>query len=380
VIHYFGALAAIVAFDVSRLLFSSDSRSPVTEGTISVEQLIIHLIDASLFIVAVLLLDKILKSVGALYAETEMARRRPVSGHIVFLRVVLAVVSISVGVTLLIGESPWKLLTGIGAISAVAIIIFRDTLLSLSAGMQIAASGQISIGDWIEVPAFEADGIVLDMTLHAVHVQNWNKTIVTVPIYKMTETSFKNWRGMSEFGGRLFQRSIVVDMRSVKFCDIHLLERLANIELIQDQVNKEVETIREFRLTLEDDKGEMPPSDVMETRVLNGPYLTNLDLYQAYISAYLKKNESVHGEGPIMVRQLKPITTGGLPVEIYCFLNDVEWVNYEAIQGRLYATFMAALDPFDLRMHHIIGTGQVESELDECAESEAAASKAQDSK
>ena len=353
--QYIGAFVAITLLDLGRNFFAFHDRIDiyVAEGELNLVHMISGLIDAILFVLIILILDRIIRSVGLVYSKTEMAKGRPLKGLITFLRSFIFLIATLIAITLALEKSPWNLLASLGAISAVAALIFRHTLVSLTAGLQLAASENIAIGDWIEIPEFSANGIVVDVSLHTVTIQNWDKALISVPVHQLTEKAFTNWKGMSEFGGRLFKRSIVIDGTSVKFSNIELLERLANIDIIQGTVQEQVEILHKFRDNLEKMHKGIPSEEIMRVRVLNGPYLTNLDLYQTYLSAYLHEFSNVRNDSIIMIRQLKPVLTGGLPIEIYCFIADVDWINFEKIQGSLYATFLAALEVFDLKMYSI---------------------------
>lgn len=313
----------------------------------------VYLMHAAMLVLAVLAVDRGLVVVSEVYVRSPMAATRPIKGYIQFFRILLVVVGALVGGTLAVGESPWGVLSGVGAFSAVLLFIFRDTIMSFIAGLQLISADMIKIGDWIEMPQYGADGDVIDIALYTVKVQNFDKTIVTIPTYKMVEGSFKNWRGMNEFGGRRFKRPIILDETSVRFCELEFLERLKHVALIEDLVGEQVRKTTAFRDGLRGPDGTVADEAAMEMRFLNGPYVTNLDLFAAYIEAYLLADPRTHIHGILLVRQLEPLEGGGLPLEVYVFFNETDWKRHETIEGEMYAHFLAATQLFDLRIHNL---------------------------
>jgi miniconductance mechanosensitive channel len=197
----------------------------------------------------------------------------------------------------------------------------------------------VQIGDWIEMPKYGADGDVIDISLHTVKVQNWDKTITTIPTHALIADSFKNWKGMSEAGGRRIKRSIYIDMTSIKFCDEEMLERFKKIRYIQQYINDKTEEIEEYnkRLGIDTDS------------LVNGRHLTNIGTFRAYIVQYLKNHPRIHKGMTQIVRQLEP-TEKGLPIEIYAFTNDTAWAAYESIQSDIFDHILAVVPEFDLRL------------------------------
>ena len=347
-----GILAAAIAFHVGTQFFGLEGRLESPEEA-TIFRIIDNIFFALVFVLVLLTIDRALACISDIYGKSRLARERPIKGYIQFTRIILIIVGIIVGGTLALGESPWAVLTGIGAASAVILLIFRDTLLSLVAGLQLASNDLVHIGDWIEMPQYGADGDVIDIALHTVKVQNFDKTIVSIPTHKLVEGGFKNWRGMSDFGGRRFKRAIVIDGRSVKFCKRDFLRSLSHVDLIHSMVAEEIEKIEAFRESLRGANGEEPSEELLAFRTLNGPYRTNLDFYMAYLEAYLHADSRVYPRGSLLVRQLRPTPTGGLPIELYFFLNDTNWKNYETMQARMYTYFLAAAELFDLALHTV---------------------------
>ena len=212
-------------------------------------------------------------------------------------------------------------------------------MLSFVASVQINSSDLVREGDWIEMPSYEADGTVMNISLHTVKVQNWDNTITVIPTYKLLEAPYKNWRGMQESGGRRIKRAINVDLNSIRFCDRGTLERFKNIGLIREYVEAKLSELAQ--------KSSVPVS--LES-TSSTPQLTNMDVFQAYVTNYLRDRPDLHQEGmTLMVRQLAPSPTG-LPLEIYAFTKTVEWGEYEAIQAEIIDHLLGAMPQFDLRV------------------------------
>ena len=241
-------------------------------------------------------------------------------------------------ISILSGISPWGLIGSIGAISAVLLLIFRDTILSLIANLQISSNKLVQLHDWIEAPAFGADGDVIEIALHTIKVQNWDKTITVIPTHKLIDSSFKNWRGMEQSGGRRIKRSINIDLTSIKFCDDKMLSNFTKIDLLSSYLKEKGLLLSKFNKNVKSD-----------THFLNSRNLTNIGTFRAYIISYLRNHDSINENMTFLVRQLPPSETG-LPIEIYVFSNDNEWVNYENIQSDIFDHLIAATNYFDLRI------------------------------
>ena len=230
-------------------------------------------------------------------------------------------------------------MSGLGAMTALLILVFRDTILSLVASLQIAAYDMVRTGDWIEMPGLGVDGDVIDVSLHTVRVQNWDKTIITVPTHRLIQDSFKNWRGMTEAGGRRIKRSLLVDQTSIKFLDQAAVDRLSQIENLQPYLADKMSDLADANRGKEGGEG---PS-------LNRRELTNIGTFRAYAEAYLRENTNIHNEMTFMVRQLPP-SSNGLPIEIYVFSNNTDWEMFEIIQADIFDHLLAALPTFELRL------------------------------
>ena len=253
--------------------------------------------------------------------------------------VLFAVAAVSM-LSVVLNESPLLLLSGLGAMSAVLIFVFKDAILGFLAGVQLSVNRMVSCGDWIEMPAHGVDGDVTEVGLITVKVQNFDKTIVTIPTYALVSESFRNWRGMSESGGRRIKRALHVDISSVHFCDEEMLARFARIRYITEHVEAQRGEAAHWNRERGADAADYA----------NGRHLTNVGLFRAYIVAYLRHHPMVHQDMTFLVRQLNP-TEYGLPIEIYVFCREREWARYETIQADIFDHLLAIAPQFDLRIY-----------------------------
>lgn len=287
-----------------------------------------------------LTLSSLLNALNEIYESRPTYKGVPIQGYLDILRILIILVAIILTISLFSGESPLALLTGLGAMTAVLLLVFQNTILSLVASVQINTMDLIKEGDWIEVPAFDADGDVININLHSIKVQNFDKTISVIPTSKIMDTAYRNWRGMKEAGGRRIERSILIDMNSMKFCDNELLEQLVKIDLIQDYVKKRMDSIKDYQIK-HADHYDSP---------LDGPQVTNTEIFRVYIETYLKARKDIHRKGmPFLVRNLAPTQTG-LPIEIYLFTKTTVWEEYEAIQSEIFDHLLAAASHFGLHV------------------------------
>lgn len=281
-----------------------------------------------------------LSAVVDIYRTFEMSKNRPIKGYIQIVKVFVAVCVGVVVLATMMNIEVWPILSGMGAMTAILLLIFKDSILGLVASVQLSGNDMVRIGDWIEMPKHGADGDVVDITLNTVKVQNWDKTISTIPAYALISESFKNWRGMSESGGRRIKRSISLDMTSVTFCTPEMLDRLEKFELITDYVKLRRKEIAEHN--------EKQGSDT--SLLVNGRNMTNIGTFRAYVVAYLRNHPKIHKNMTFLVRQLPP-GERGLPIEIYVFSNDQVWANYEVIQGDIFDHILAVIPEFGLRVY-----------------------------
>jgi len=296
---------------------------------------------AALVVMLVVSANSFLTAVNAIYvAEYEHARSRPIKGYLQIVSIVLWIAGVITVLSLLLGRSPVFFLSGLGALMAVLLLVFRTTILSLVASVQIASNDMVRVGDWISMPQFGADGDVVDIALHTVKVQNWDKTITTIPTYKMVEESFKNWRGMSEAGGRRIKRDVHIDLNSVRFLTDAEAERLGRLELLADYLDEKRRMLAEYHGMRPDRPAGLEPTPRR---------LTNVGTFRAYMLNYLKAHPGVHQGMTLLVRQLEP-GPDGLPLEVYCFSKDTAWVAYEGLQSDLFDHFIAIAPEFGLRI------------------------------
>jgi miniconductance mechanosensitive channel len=294
---------------------------------------------AVMVFVVLLATGALITAVNAIYETSTLADGKPIKGHLQLAKIFIYVVGTILIVATLTGQSPLVLLSGVGAMTAVLLLIFRDTILSFVASLQLASYDMVQVGDWIEMPTFGADGDVIDIALHTVKVQNWDKTITTIPTHRLISESFKNWRGMSESGGRRIKRTFFVDTNSIRFLDEADLDFFERFALLEDY-------IRAKRRKLADYNAEhVKDPDVIS----NTKRLTNIGTLRAYLVAYLRRHPKVHQDMTLIVRQLEP-TPHGLPMQIYCFSNDTRWVPYEGIQSDIFDHILSIAPQFDLRV------------------------------
>ncbi len=273
----------------------------------------------------------------ALYRRRPRARLRPIKGYVQIVKIAIYAVAAILMIATLVDRSPLILLSGLGAMAAVLILVFQDTLLSLVAGIQISSTDMLRVGDWIEMPALNADGDVIEIALHTVRVQNWDKTITTIPIRKLVTESFRNWRGMQEAGGRRIKRALHLDQAAIRFLTEAEIERLGRFHLLEDYLRRKREELRGWNSRL----------GASADTAANTRRLTNIGTFRAYVEQYLRRHPQVHQRMTLLVRQLEP-DAEGLPLEIYCFTTTTAWAAYEAIQADIFDHLYAVLPEFGL--------------------------------
>ena len=323
---------AFVISSLSKLVFSE---YPVLSGTIDVL--------INLYLVGILLwvFDSLIDTFYKLYEESRFSTKLPLKGICQAIKIVVNGTGIIFILSILLEKSPLYFFSGLGALTAVLLLVFKDVILGLVAGIQLTVNNMVRKGDWVEMPKYGADGDVIDVALTTVKIQNWDKTITTIPAYALVSDAFKNWRGMSESGGRRIKRSIHLDLSSVRFLKQSEIAELEKIDLLKDYFSEKRAEIGDAGMKV-DKHGLAAP-------LLNGRNLTNSGTFRAYCLKYLRDHPSIHQEGmTFLVRQLAP-TEKGLPIEIYVFVNDVRWVKYEGIQSDIFDHLLASLPIFGLR-------------------------------
>jgi miniconductance mechanosensitive channel len=288
---------------------------------------------------SVLAFDALLNAGQQVYRGLAVSRSMPITGFLQLLKIAGYLVAFVLCISVLIERSPAALLTGLGAMSAVTMLVFKDAILGFVAGIQLSANRMVAAGDWIEVPSQGIDGDVMEVGLTTVKIRNFDKTITTLPTYALITGSFKNWRGMQESGGRRIKRALRIDMNSVRFCDPEQLQRLRRIAILREYLDRKEREVSDHNRETKVD----PASPV------NGRRLTNLGTFRAYVEAYLSNHPQITREMTFLVRQLPPGETG-LPLEVYVFCKDKRWVAYEGIMADIFDHLLAALPEFELRV------------------------------
>jgi miniconductance mechanosensitive channel len=286
-----------------------------------------------------LMINAFLNALGDMYEKTRYSERMHIKSYVQITKLIINILGTVIIVAVLIGKNPIWLLSGLGAMTAVLLLIFKDTILSLVASIQINSNDLFKVGDWIEAPQFGTDGDVIDIALHAVKIQNWDKTISIIPTHKLIDSAFRNWRGMSKSGGRRIKRSLFIDINSIHLCDQTTLQKFTKFELLRDYIERKQIEVTEHNKTHNIDTSE----------IINGRQLTNVGTFRAYIEAYLRSNSNIHPDMTFLVRQLEP-TSKGLPIQIYVFTNDTDWVRYEGIQADIFDHLLAVIPEFGLKI------------------------------
>ena len=284
-------------------------------------------------------LSAVLSAGNSIYSTLPVAKERPLKGFVQLVQIAVWVFGAVMIIAAVLDRSPLLLLSGLGAMTAILLLIFKDTILSLVASVQLTAQDMVRVGDWIEVPQFGADGDVVDVQLHTVKVQNWDKTITTIPTHRLISDSFKNWRGMSQTGARRIKRAIHLDVSSIRFHSPEEVEHFKRFALLADYIAGKESELRDYNASLS-----LAVDDDVNMR-----RLTNIGSFRAYTENYLQNHPSIHKGMTLMVRQLDP-GPEGLPLEIYCFTNTTVWADYEGIQADIFDHLLAIVSEFGLRL------------------------------
>ncbi|PAE36677.1 mechanosensitive ion channel family protein [Bacillus sp. 7884-1] len=302
-----------------------------------------HLIEKGaityIIVVGLMVIYSFLNAFNDIYLTFEISKIKPIKGYIQVVQIIVFILGGIIIIANLMGESPFILLSGIGALSAVLLLVFKDSLLGLVAGIQLAANDMVRVGDWIEMPKYEADGDIIDISLNTVKVQNFDKTITTIPSYALISDSFKNWRGMQVSGGRRIKRSIFIDTNSITFCTQEMIEKFKTIQFLSNYITSKEQEIAEYNAK----------NEINRNNPVNGRALTNIGVFRAYINQYLQHHPGISQEMTLLVRQLAP-TEIGLPLEIYAFTNDIRWDVYETIQSDIFDHLFAVAPEFGLQL------------------------------
>lgn len=302
-----------------------------------------RILDALLVVVGLLVLSALSGAVNRIYSTLEIANERPIKGYLQIAMIIAWVFGAIVVVARLADQSIGLFVGGLGAASAVIILVFRDTILSFVASIQLTGNDMLRVGDWIEMPSQNADGDVIEVALHTVKVQNWDKTVTTIPTYELITDSFKNWRGMSDAGARRIKRSLMIDASTIRFLDDAEVERWSRFAPLADYMDAKREELSEWNRALADGDGDGIVDDPRR--------LTNIGTFRAYVIRYLQQHPRLATETQTMlVRQLQP-GPNGLPLEIYVFTDTTVWAEYESIQADIFDHLLAVIGEFGLRIH-----------------------------
>lgn len=306
------------------------------------------LIDIYVIFIFAFLLDAIINSVNDLYNTFEVSKSKPIKGLMQVFKIIVYIVAGLLIIATLVGQDLSNIILGLGTLSAVLMLIFKDPILGFVGGIQLTLNDMVRIGDWISMPKYGADGDVLEITLTTVKVQNWDKTITTIPTYAMVTDSFTNWRGMSDSGGRRIKRHVSIDMNSVKFCTEEMLEKYKKFQLVSDYISQRESEIQKYNTE----------NNVDVSTLVNGRRQTNLGVFRAYLRTYFEKHPRVNQDMTLIVRQLQPNELG-IPIEVYVFSRNKAWVAYEDLQSDIFDHILAVIPKFDLRVFQAPSDGSI---------------------
>ncbi len=305
-----------------------------------------RILEVIFVLIIVLIVDSVLSSLNDYYDRFEFSKDHPIKSLVQIIKIILYLFGSLFAIATLLHRDLNSLFIGLGTLSAVLMLVFRDPILGFVGGLQLIFNKMIRIGDWISMPQYHADGTVLEITLTTVKVQNWDKTIVTIPTYSLISNSFQNWRGMEESGGRRIKRAIYIDMDSVHFVNEEELVRFRKIKMLRPYLEKKEKEIEAYNK-----KFNMDPEVLV-----NGRRQTNLGIFRAYLKAYLSNREDIRNDMTFLVRHLPP-SEKGIPIEIYVFTKTTEWAAYEDIQADIFDLVLAVLPEFGLRVYQFPKSG-----------------------
>ena len=312
--------------------------SPILSGTelLALSQTLINVL---FLLAAMLTIDALLSALLAIYSSSGIAKEISITPFVQVLKLALYFVSGILLLSLLLQKTPLYFLSGLGALTAVLMFVFKDILMGFVAGIQLIANKMVAPKDWIEMPKYGADGDVIEITLTTVKVQNFDNTITTIPTYALINESFKNWRNMNLSGGRRIKRYVNIDLSSIKFCDSEMLERFTKIQLISKDIQDRQAEIKDYN----------EKNNVDESTFVNGRRLTNIGVFRSYVEAYLMQHPKINNKMTFLIRQLSP-RENGLPIEIYVFCKETNWNIYEAVQADIFDHILAVVPEFKLRV------------------------------
>ena len=297
-------------------------------------------VNVYMIVVFILVINAFLNAVAIIYQDFQVAKSKPIKGYMQIAKIIIYLIGSIVILATLFDKNPLGLIGGLGAFSAVLLLVFKDPILGFVGGIQLSANKMLVPGDWITMEKYNADGTVIDVALTTVKVQNWDKTISTIPTYSLISDSFKNWRGMEESGGRRIKRSINIDMKSIRFCTPAMLEKFKKIEYVKEYVDRTENELAQYN----------KENNIDDSLLVNGRRQTNIGVFRAYLIGYLRNHPDIHDDMTFLIRQLQP-SEKGLPIEIYVFSKVQEWAKYENLQSDIFDHVLAVVPEFDLRVY-----------------------------
>ena len=300
------------------------------------EGVISRLMKSLITLIFVLSFTRFISAISDVLKGNKTFSGTPIQSYMQLIKLIIYVFGIIIIACTLSNTSPWTILSGLGALTAILLLVFKDTILGLVASIQVFGSDTIREGDWVTIPSLNIDGDCIEVGLHTVTVRSWDKALITFPSAKLLEHPFKNWRGMEESGGRRIKRAIFIDQESICFLDKYLKDKLIKISLLTDHFEAKEKEIEEANALLDKD-------------IVNHRKLTNIGVFRAYLVEYLKNHEKINENLTLMVRQLAP-SSSGLPIEIYAFTSSVEWTDYEAVQSDIFDHILAVISLFNLKL------------------------------
>jgi len=324
-------IPAVVISELTPIVFTD-----YPEAIPAIEQIT----DAFVIFIVIRVIVSLISAMTIFFSRSPKFKDKPIASFTQLAKIIIWSVGGIILFGILFGKNPLTLFTALGAVSAVLILVFKDTILGFMASIQLTINDMVRIGDWVSVPQYGADGDVIEINLTTVKVANWDKTISTVPTYSFVSDSFKNWRGMQESGGRRIKRAINLKISKVKFCDQEMLDRFSKVALVKDYIAQRKKEIDAYNSEKHIDT---------KSSVVNGRRMTNIGILRAYILNYIKQNPNINQEMTCMVRQLEA-TEKGVPLEVYCFSAIKAWVDYERIQSDMFDHILAAVHQFDLEI------------------------------
>ena len=301
--------------------------------------LVIKATDTYLIVVSMLIVFSFLRVAEHALSRQPVFKDKPLTSYFQLIRIILYIATGILVLSVLLGKSPLYFLSAFGAMTAVLMLVFKDTILGLVASVQMSSNDMVRVGDWVEMPKFNADGDVIAINLNTVKVQNWDRTITTIPTYYFITDSFKNWRGMVKSGGRRIKRSVFINSNSIRFIDPETREHYKKYHLLSDYISERQEEIEAHNAR----------NNIDTSELINGRRMTNIGAFRKYAEFYLKNHPRIRQDMTIMVRQLA-IEDRGVPIEIYCFTNTTAWLEYEAIQADVFDHLLAAVEFFGLEI------------------------------